>query len=271
MNVSKSGYYKWLNRKDKLNSYQEKRLVLKEAIQIIHSHHKTYGYRRIADNLRNNCVNTFVSDYTCHKLCKELGIRSKARKTYKKAGQESIKYPNIIKGNFNSNEPFKIVVSDTTIIHNNGKSYNWTFYLDTFNNEIIASDISIRGKGTEGKHHFRAYKRFLEEKIKRGYKDTLTIVHTDQGAIYSSIAFNKLHENYNIIRSMSRAGTPTDNPIIESLNGWMKEELYIDFKIHKSTNIEKDMDEYIKYFNTKRKAYALKYKTPVQYRTELGF
>ena len=51
----------------------------------------------------------------------------------------------------------------------------------------------------------------------------------------------------------------------------MKEELYIDFKIHKSTNIEKDMDEYIKYFNTKRKAYALKYKTPVQYRTELGF
>ncbi len=29
---------------------------------------------------------------------------------------------------------------------------------------------------------------------------------------------------YNIIRSMSRIGTPTDNPIIESKNGWLKTE-----------------------------------------------
>ena len=30
---------------------------------------------------------------------------------------------------------------------------------------------------------------------------------------------------------MSRAGTPTDNPIIESLNGWIKEEMRIDFDL----------------------------------------
>ena len=70
---------------------------------------------------------------------------------------------------------------------------------------------------------------------------------------------------------MSRIGTPTDNPIIESLNGWMKEELYIDFKIYRSENIVRDINDYIEYYNTKRRAYALKYKTPVQYRTELGF
>ena len=29
--------------------------------------------------------------------------------------------------------------------------------------------------------------------------------------------------------SMSRIGTPTDNPIIESKNGWLKIEMYIDF------------------------------------------
>ena len=28
---------------------------------------------------------------------------------------------------------------------------------------------------------------------------------------------------------MSRAGTPTDNPMIESLNGWIKEDMRIDF------------------------------------------
>ncbi|MGD9761603.1 MAG: hypothetical protein AB7U52_04130 [Candidatus Izemoplasmatales bacterium] len=33
---------------------------------------------------------------------------------------------------------------------------------------------------------------------------------------------------------MSRAGTPTDNPVDESLNGWIKEELFLDFNIGKS-------------------------------------
>ena len=30
---------------------------------------------------------------------------------------------------------------------------------------------------------------------------------------------------------MSRAGTPTDNPIDESLNVWIKEELFIDLAV----------------------------------------
>ena len=30
---------------------------------------------------------------------------------------------------------------------------------------------------------------------------------------------------------MSRSVTPTDNPIIESLNGWIKEEIKIDFNL----------------------------------------
>ena len=30
---------------------------------------------------------------------------------------------------------------------------------------------------------------------------------------------------------MSREGTPTDNPIIEARNGWMKEELNLDFRL----------------------------------------
>ena len=30
---------------------------------------------------------------------------------------------------------------------------------------------------------------------------------------------------------MSRAGKPTDNPVNEALNGWIKEELFIDFRL----------------------------------------
>ena len=74
-----------------------------------------------------------------------------------------------------------------------------------------------------------------------------------------------------IIRSMTRAGTPTDNPVIESLNGWMKAEFVLDFGIRKVSNFKKALDQDVHYLNSERFAAALDYKTPIQYRTELGF
>ena len=270
MNVSRSGYYKWLNREGKINNYKKNRIALAEEIKNIHKHHSTYGYRSIAQNIRNKTGWVF-SDNLCHKVCKSLNIHSKARKTYIPCGKESIKFPNVINGNFNPSRPMEIVVTDSTIIYNRGKSYDWTFYVDVYNNEIVGSDIRTSKHGAGIANHYSAYKDFLKTKIKRGYKDLETIVHSDQGAIYSSTAFNKLHENYTIKRSMSRAGTPTDNPVIESLNGWIKNELYKDFKIYLVEDINIAINNYIKYFNTQRLAYSLKYKTPIQYRIEKGF
>ena len=111
----------------------------------------------------------------------------------------------------------------------------------------------------------------LNNKIKRGYKDLETIFHSDQGTIYTSTSFNDVYLNNNIIRSMSRAGTPTDNPVIESKNGWLKAEMKTDFNQNDFNSVE----EYIEYIiydnNFLRPAYKLKYKTPVQFRTEQGF
>ena len=70
---------------------------------------------------------------------------------------------------------------------------------------------------------------------------------------------------------MSRAKTPTDNPIIEALNGWMKDELYIDFNLNSTKDIPKTIADYVRYFNNERLAYSLEYKTPFQVRLELGF
>ena len=69
---------------------------------------------------------------------------------------------------------------------------------------------------------------------------------------------------------MSRAGTPTDNPVNESLNGWIKEELFIDFDIKHCKNVPELIKKYIYYYNNERPSYALKYKTPIQYKIELG-
>ena len=77
---------------------------------------------------------------------------------------------------------------------------------------------------------------------------------------------------------MSRAGTPTDNPIDESLNGWIKDELFIDFNLKKCDDVLSLIKEYIYYYNHERpmyclkyKMYCLKYKTPHQYKTDMGY
>ena len=87
------------------------------------------------------------------------------------------------------------------------------------------------------------------ERIKKEQTDDLIILYTAQGSVYSSKAYNKLIENYNIQRSMSRAGTPTDNPVNESLNGWIKEELIIDFNLKQCKDIPKLIEDYIHYYN----------------------
>ena len=65
---------------------------------------------------------------------------------------------------------------------------------------------------------------------------------------------------------MSRGGTPTDNPIIEALNGWIKEELFLDFDLSNASDVPALLDDYVHYFNFERSAAALGYKSPVQFR-----
>ena len=72
-----------------------------------------------------------------------------------------------------------------------------------------------------------------------------------------------------LIRSMSRAGKPTDNPVNESINGWMKEELYINFKIEdcrRRDEFEDVIENYVDFYNNHRPCYAIGYDTPVNYR-----
>ena len=68
------------------------------------------------------------------------------------------------------------------------------------------------------------------------------------------------------ISIMSRAGTPTDNAAMESINGWIKTELFTDFHITGQAPIEQEIDEYIHFFNTERPAYTLGYLTPAQFK-----
>jgi len=229
-----------------------------------------YGYRNIAKNIRN-ATGWIFSNWLCHKCCKELKIRSQARKNwFKRAGEEHEIYPNLLNGDFAASRPFEKVCTDTTSFHHQGKTYDWNIYIDLFNNEIIAHDLRISKHCSGVKNHFMALNRFQIEKEKRGYNNLATILHSDQGKIYTSRAYNaRLH--YTIKRSMSRIATPTDNPVLESINGWIKDELRLDFDMAKAKDIHKLIHDYVKYYNQTRLACALEYKSPIQYRTELDF
>ena len=92
------------------------------------------------------------------------------------------------------------------------------------------------------------------------------ILHSDQGSVYASKNYNDLLGPCGIIHSMSRAGTLTDNAAMESINGWIKSELFTDFHLQGENVPEEMMEAYIKFFNEERLAYALGYLTPKQYR-----
>jgi transposase InsO family protein len=107
---------------------------------------------------------------------------------------------------------------------NKGVRYEWTILLDTFNNEILAHALSRNGNATP-------YYDCLEALKKGASVEQNGNVAYGSRSVYSSRGFQLSHEGYPILRSMSRVGTPTDKPVIDALNGWMKSELYMEFNL----------------------------------------
>ena len=89
-----------------------------------------------------------------------------------------------------------------------------TFYFDVFTKEMLSYRMAER-RGDR-----LQYMGGLEDVVSllKGNTEP-TILHTDQGSVYASVAYNELIRETMIVRSMSRAGKPTDNPVNESLNG----------------------------------------------------
>lgn len=141
LEVSKSGYYKWIKNKDVLNQYEFNRKDFGELIKDIHKRKQSYEYHRIRKIILDE-IGWVVLANLVHKVCKILKIKSKSKHyKYKKPGEESVKYKNIIGYNCNTSRPFEKIVSDTTSFYFRKKKYDWTFYLDVFNNEIVGSDV----------------------------------------------------------------------------------------------------------------------------------
>ncbi len=262
MGISRSGYYKWKNRGLTKRDINRKEVI--ELVREVHQSHPSHGYRWTAAYIRINYKKT-VSDNYVYKAYQYLGIQAETKhkeKHRKKGKKES--YPNLIFSTWETvDRPRQVIVSDMTVVKFWYFYYEVTFYFDVFTKQILSWHLAER-KGDRDPY-IEGLKDVLS--LLKGCKEP-TIIHTDQGSVYSSKAYNDLIKEENIVRSMSRAGKPTDNPVNEALNGWIKEELRTDFEIENCKSkeeLECKLEDYVTFYNKQRPCYALGYDTPDHY------
>jgi len=262
MGVSRAGFYKWKNRDSSVQHAHRDMLIA--TIEQVHKEHTTHGYRWVAAFIRIN--HTFgCSDSYAYKIFRFLGIKSETKhRVHHRPRKVKDKYPNLIYSTWDTvDRPRQVVVSDMTAFHIVYFYIEVTFYFDVFTKQILTWRMAER-RGSRDQ-----YVDGLEDVVGLLRNCTEpTILHTDQGAVYASLAYNDLIQDTLIERSMSRAGKPTDNPVNEALNGWIKEELYMDFKLGECRNKEQIRDvitAYVSFYNAKRPCYAIGYDTPDNY------
>ena len=92
------------------------------------------------------------------------------------------------------------------------------------------------------------------------------IVHTDQGAQFTSGNFQMLLKARKAIHSTSRKGNPYDNALMESFYRTLKRELIQDAHFKTPEQAQKEIFKYIElYYNTKRMHSSLGYVSPAQF------
>lgn len=263
MDVSRSGYYKWLRRAPSDRDINREAMV--EVVEEVHSEYPSHGYRWVAAYIRNT-LRTKVSDNFVYKCFRYLGIKSETKhQPHYKPRKVKDRYPNLIFSTWETvDRPRQVVVSDMTAFKFWYFYFEITFYFDVFTKEILSWQLAER--------------RGAREQYIDGLKDVIsllkgrtepTVLHTDQGSVYASMAYNELIKDTLIVRSMSRAGKPTDNPVNEALNGWIKEELVIDFQIEtlrSREDVRDCIDKYVTFYNENRPCFAIGYDTPANYR-----
>lgn len=264
--VSRSGYYRWLGRCGKPNRYEQAQQELDYLIADIHAHNPEIGYRPIRDMLEFQFDLKF-SDPTVWRSMKRLGIHGYTRKrklptTYE--GMEHVRYSNVLGRDFKAKKPMQKIVTDVTYIRYRGKWFYLAAYLDLFNNEIVEWELSDI---FDNFLVMRPAERLLKKTESTNHQ---VLLHSDQGVQYSSAGFCNLLLRYSVIQSMSRAGNPYDNAVMESFWGRFKDVLRHHFRYWERDELSVVVAEAIHYFNCIRPVRKLGGKPPVLFRTELA-
>lgn len=257
--IKRSVYYYWEKRLAVPDKYE----VVKKAIaQVYHEHKGRYGYRRITKELAKRGLKH--NPKTILRLMNEMGlkcmVRMKKYRSYK--GKVGHVAPNLLMRDFNADKMNKKWVTDVTEFHLFGEKRYLSPVMDLCNGEIISFKVMNRPV-------YELVGDMLEVAIERLHPDDEVILHSDQGWQYQNWRFVKKLAEHRITQSMSRKGNCLDNAAMESFFGILKSELLYLQDFRDMEHFEKELEEFIYYYNNKRMKAKLKDLSPVEYRTQI--
>jgi putative transposase len=235
--------------------------IRKQINTIYQAHRGRYGYRRITLELRNQSVK--INHKKVVRLMHECGLSSLVRiKKYRSfKGSVGKIAPNVLDRNFNALSINKKWVTDVTEFALFGQKRYLSPILDLYNGEIISYTISTHP-------NLLMVTNMLSKALKSVKENSGLILHSDQGWHYQHATYQKILKKKGVIQSMSRKGNCLDNAKMENFFGLLKSELLYLQKFSSIEEFEKELKDYIYYYNNFRIKLKLKGLTPVQYRNQ---
>ncbi len=262
LQVSRSGYYRWLKSKPSPRTVENRELT--DEIRRIHTQSKqTYGSPRITAEL--NVQSKRASRPRVARLMKKAGIYSKVTRKYRVSTTDS-KHgfrtaPNLLDRDFKVGAIGKVWVSDITYIPTVQGWLYLTTVIDLGDRKVIgwALSTTMRAEDTA----VAAWKMAV---LNRPIISEL-IFHSDRGVQYACTEFTDLLKAYTTVkRSMSRKGNCWDNAVAESFFKSLKSEWTQWYRYQTFRQAEISVFEYIEtWYNIHRRHSALNYMTPIEY------
>jgi transposase InsO family protein len=266
LDVSRSGYYDWKNRKP--SKRQACRQKLLEQIRQTHlQSRQLYGSPRICRELQDQGVK--VCENTVAKLMQESGIRSKTRKRFVMHTTDSNHaYPiaaNRLDRRFDDWKlPNQAWCTDITCIWTDQGWLYLAAVMDLCSRKIVGWNM---GDSLEATLCIEALKMALEHRS----PGAGLIHHSDRGVQYACDAYQSLLEQNHLSCSMSRTGNCYDNAAMESFFGTFKRELVYQQKYFTKEQARQSIFEYIEvFYNRQRRHSTLGYVSPVEFEASLN-
>jgi len=263
--VSRSGYYRWLDAAP-VRDLREKQD--KADFKLIVEAYNVRGYAKGARSIYMGLLHRDIrmNLKKIRRLMNKYGLFCPVRKAnpYRrmaKALRTNKVADNVVDRNFRVYGVRKVLLTDITYLSFQSERCYLSTILDAFTHEILAYEISMSLKVD-----------FVLDTVKQlidkhgSTLDSHTIVHSDQGCHYTSIAFIEKLRDADFVQSMSRRGNCWDNAPQESFFGHMKDEIaYETAKKEHFPQVKTLVDDWMDYYNNERYQWSLAKLSPCEY------
>ena len=261
--MAKSSYCYQETQLQAADKYQELREKIRSAFD---SSRKTYGYRRIHFVLKADGIR--ISEKVVRRIMQEDGLTVylRKRKTYSSyQGEISPAVPNLLERNFHSSEPNQKWLTDITEFAIPAGKVYLSPILDCFDGLPVSWTI-----GTSPNAELA--NTMLDRAIQTLKSDEKPIVHSDRGAHYRWPGWIHRMDQAGLTRSMSKKGCSPDNSACEGFFGRLKNEMFYghDWRGVTLEQFIDCVDDYIKWYASKRIKLSLGGMSPIDYRKSLG-